>query len=67
MKLYFCLEVIFGVIIVVIIEYLSLCFWRILQWVYGVILRHRNRRETRRIPVEQDEDQGEALMKYKAS
>ena len=62
----FCLEVIFGVIIVVIIKYLSLCVWKILQWVYVVILQHRNRKETkRRVPVEQDEDQGKALMKYK--
>lgn len=62
----FCLEVIFGVIIVVIIKYLSLCVWKILQWVYVVILQHHNRKETkRRVPVEQDEDQGKALMKYK--
>lgn len=50
----------------VIIKYLSLCVWKILQWVYVVILQHRNRKETkRRVPVEQDEDQGKALMKYK--
>lgn len=62
----FCIEVIFGVIIVVIIKYLSLCVWKILQWVYLVILRHRDRKQTkRRVPVEQDEDQGKALMKYK--
>ena len=62
----FCIEVIFGVIIVVIIKYLSLCVWKILQWVYIVILQHRNKKETkRRVAVEQDEEQGKALMKYK--
>lgn len=62
----FCFEVIFGVIIVVIIKYLSLCVWKILQWVYIVILQHRNKKETkRRVAVEQDEEQGKALMKYK--
>lgn len=63
----FFLEVIFGVIIVVIIKYLSLRFWKILQWVYIVILQHRNKKETkRRVAVEQDEGkQGKALMKYK--
>lgn len=62
----FCFEVIFGVIIVVIIKYLSLCVWKILQWVYIAILQHRNKKETkRRVAVEQDEEQGKALMKYK--
>ena len=62
----FCFEVIFGVIIVVIIKYLSLCVWKILQWLYIVILQHRNKKETkRRVAVEQDEEQGKALMKYK--
>lgn len=57
MVFYFCLGVI--------IEFSLPGFWGILQWISDVILQHRNREENKRVPVEQDEDQGEAFMKLK--
>lgn len=37
-------------------------FWVILQGICEVIQR-RNRRETERVPIEQNEEEGEALVK----
>lgn len=47
-----------GVFLGVLIGFLLPVFWMTLLWVYEVLIRHRNRMETMRIPIEQDEDQG---------
>lgn len=48
-----------GVFIGVLIGFLlAFVFGMTLLWVYEVLIRNRNRMETMRIPIEQDEDQG---------
>lgn len=50
-------------IICVIIGFLLGYFWPILLWVYGLIIQYGHRDENRRVPVEHEEEQGEAYKK----
>lgn len=59
MGFYFYHGVLIGVIIGFIIAFLLPGFWVILQG----ICERRNRRETERVPIEQNEEEGEALVK----
>lgn len=62
MGFYFYHGVLIWVIIGFIIAFLLPGFWVILQGICEVMQR-RNRRETERVPIEQNEEEGEALVK----